>query len=93
MGKILYQQCFVCLCILLALPAVDVAAKKCSGYGQFFGGSVSYTLDEVGGKFTVFNLPFHAWLEHIKTAIFFVSKFEENDNTHTRTHTRNRFMY
>ena len=53
MGTVLCEQMLVFLCIFLAFPVIDGNIAPCTGNGQFFGGSVSYTMEEVGGKFMV----------------------------------------
>ena len=42
--------------ICLTLSVTDASPPQCSGYGQFYGGSLSYTLNDVGGQFVVISL-------------------------------------
>ena len=42
---------YVFYLICLTLSVTDA----CSGYGQFYGGSLSYTLNDVGGQFVVIS--------------------------------------
>ena len=49
-----WRACLFRVLVLANLCSqVLTIGATCSKYGQFFGGSVSYTLEDVGGKFTV----------------------------------------
>ena len=53
-----WRSCLFRVFVLANLCSqVLTIGATCSKYGQFFGGSVSYTLEDVGGKFTVCFAP------------------------------------
>ena len=53
-----WRSCLFQVLVLANLCSqVLTIGVTCSKYGQFFGGSVSYTLEDVGGKFTVCFAP------------------------------------
>ena len=59
-----WRSCLFRVLVLANLCSqVLTIGATCSKYGQFFGGSVSYTLEDAGGKFTVCFTPSPPTLE------------------------------
>ena len=78
MGTLFYQQRFVWFLILLVSPVIYGAQTTCTGNGQFFGGSVSYMMEEAGGKFVVkiqFNLLQKSPNGHSKMVLFAITHY------------------